>query len=152
MKGGLQVSTIATTSGTQTTRQWSGTPPPSVDQCRIASAGEDPVGGYRAGPVTIRATTPVSAGCVAVRLIETHLMTLTSSLSSTMTRVFQALTATEADVAHLVMRGLTTKDIAATLSRAPSRIDFHRHNIPHRAARHDQRRLKFRESDRASYS
>ena len=64
-----------------------------------------------------------------VRLIETHLTTLTSSLSSKMTRVFQALTATEADVAHLAMRGLTTKDIAATLSRAPSTIDFHRHNI-----------------------
>ena len=43
--------------------------------------------------------------------------------------MFQALTATEADVAHLVMRGLTTKDIAATLSRAPSTIDFHRNNI-----------------------
>ena len=50
-----------------------------------------------------------------VRLIETHLTTLTSSLASKMARVFQALTATEADVAHLVMRGLTTKDIAATL-------------------------------------
>ena len=64
-----------------------------------------------------------------VRLIETNLTTLTSSLSSRMARVFQALTATEADVAHLVMRGLTTKDIAATLSRAPSTIDFHRNNI-----------------------
>ena len=64
-----------------------------------------------------------------VRLIETHLTTLTSSLSSRMARVFQALTATEADIAHLVMRGLTTKDIAATLSRAPSTIDFHRNNI-----------------------
>ena len=64
-----------------------------------------------------------------VRLIETHLTTLTSSLSSRMARVFQALTATEADVAHLVMRGLTTKDIAAMLSRAPSTIDFHRNNI-----------------------
>ena len=64
-----------------------------------------------------------------VRLIETNLQTLTSSLSSRMARVFQALTATEAEVAHLVMRGLTTKDIAATLSRAPSTIDFHRHNI-----------------------
>ena len=64
-----------------------------------------------------------------VCLIETNLTTLTSSLSSRMARVFQALTATEADVAHLVMRGLTTKDIAATLSRAPSTIDFHRNNI-----------------------
>ena len=70
-----------------------------------------------------------SAAVEYVRLIETHLQTLTSSLSSRMARVFQALTATEADVAHLVMRGLTTKDIAATLSRAPSTIDFHRNNI-----------------------
>ena len=70
-----------------------------------------------------------SAAVEYVSLIETNLTTLTSSLSSRMTRVFQALTATEADVAHLVMRGLTTKDIAATLSRAPSTIDFHRNNI-----------------------
>ena len=70
-----------------------------------------------------------SAAVEYVSLIETNLTTLTSSLSSRMARVFQALTATEADVAHLVMRGLTTKDIAATLSRAPSTIDFHRNNI-----------------------
>ena len=70
-----------------------------------------------------------SAAAEYVSLIETHLTTLTSSLASRMARVFQALTATEADVAHLVMRGLTTKDIAATLSRAPSTIDFHRNNI-----------------------
>ena len=70
-----------------------------------------------------------SAAVEYVRLIETNLTTLTSSLASRMARVFQALTATEADVAHLVMRGLTTKDIAATLSRAPSTIDFHRNNI-----------------------
>ena len=70
-----------------------------------------------------------SAAVEYVSLIETHLTTLTSSLSSRMARVFQALTATEAEVAHLVMRGLTTKDIAAMLSRAPSTIDFHRNNI-----------------------
>ena len=70
-----------------------------------------------------------SAAVEYVHLIETNLQTLTSSLASKMARVFQALTATEADVAHLVMRGLTTKDIAATLSRAPSTIDFHRNNI-----------------------
>ena len=61
-----------------------------------------------------------------VRLIETHLQTLTSSLSSRMARVFQALTATEADVAHLVMRGLTTKDIAATLWRCCVNRNWHR--------------------------
>ena len=83
-----------------------------------------------------------SAAVEYVRLIETHLTTLTSSLSSRLARVFQALTATEADVAHLVMRGLTTKDIAATLSRAPSTIDFHRHNI--RATLGVERRVTLR--------
>ena len=76
-----------------------------------------------------RLVEPDRAAVEYVRLIETHLQTLTSSLASKLARVFQALTATEADIAHLVMRGLTTKDIAATLSRAPSTIDFHRHNI-----------------------
>ena len=36
--------------------------PSSADQCRIASAGEDPVDWASCGPVTIRATTP-RAGC-----------------------------------------------------------------------------------------
>ncbi len=43
--------------------------------------------------------------------------------------VEMTLTATEAEVAHLAMRGMTTKDIANMLSRAPSTVDFHRNNI-----------------------
>ena len=75
-----------------------------------------------------------SAAVEYVSLIETNLTTLTSSLSSRMVRVFQALTATEADVAHLVMRGLTTKDIAATLSRAPRRVPETGHRTGERTA------------------
>ena len=62
-------------------------------------------------------------------LIETHLKNLASSRSSRMAAMFRRMTRTEAEVAHLVMRGMTTKDIANTLSRAPSTVDFHRNNI-----------------------
>ena len=70
-----------------------------------------------------------SAASEYASLIETNLNALTSSLSSRLAAVFQKLTPTEAEVAHLVMRGMTTKDIANTLSRAPSTVDFHRNNI-----------------------
>ena len=70
-----------------------------------------------------------SAAAEYASLIETNLKTLTSSLSSRMATVFQTMTPSEAEVAHLVMRGMTTKDIANMLSRAPSTVDFHRNNI-----------------------
>ena len=70
-----------------------------------------------------------SAAVEYASLIETNLKARTSSLSSRMATAFQTLTATEAEVAHLVMRGMTTKDIANMLSRAPSTVDFHRNNI-----------------------
>ena len=70
-----------------------------------------------------------SAAAEYASLIETNLKTLTSSLSSRMATAFQTLTAIEVEIAHLVMRGMTTKDIAYMLSRAPSTVDFHRNNI-----------------------
>ena len=70
-----------------------------------------------------------SAAAEYESLIETNLKTLTSSLSSRMATVFQTLTAAEAEVAHRVMRGMTTKDIANALSRAPSTVDYHRNNV-----------------------
>ena len=62
-------------------------------------------------------------------LVEANLGTLTSSLSSRLTLEFQKLTAAEFEIAQLVMRGKSTKDIAVTLSRSTSTIDFHRNNI-----------------------
>ena len=62
-------------------------------------------------------------------LVETNLKSLTSSLSSRMASEFQNLTAAEIEVAQLVMRGKSTKEIAKTLSRSTSTIDFHRNNI-----------------------
>ena len=70
-----------------------------------------------------------SAAAAYACLIETNLKNLTSSLSSRMATVFQTMTRSEAEVAHLVLRGMTTKDIANMLSRAPSTVDFHRNNI-----------------------
>ena len=43
--------------------------------------------------------------------------------------VFQDLAATEAEIAQLAMRGKTTKEIAVSLSRAVSTIDFRHNNI-----------------------
>ena len=62
-------------------------------------------------------------------LVEANLGTLTSSLSSRLTLEFQKLTTTEFEIAQLVMRGKSTKDIAWVLSRSTSTIDFHRNNI-----------------------
>ena len=62
-------------------------------------------------------------------LVESNLSSLTTSLSSRMASEFEALTSTEAEVAQLIMRGKTTKEIAEILTRSVSTIDFHRNNI-----------------------
>lgn len=69
------------------------------------------------------------AGSEFLTLAENNLRSLTSSLSTRIASEFQVLTVTEAEIAQLVMRGKTTKEIAKTLSRATSTIDFHRNNI-----------------------
>ena len=70
-----------------------------------------------------------SAGREYLGLVESNLVSLASSLSSKMMLEFQKLTATEVEIAQLVMRGKSTKDIAKMLSRSTSTIDFHRNNI-----------------------
>ena len=60
---------------------------------------------------------------------ESSLESLTSSLSSKIATAFAPLTATEVEIAQLIMRGKTTKEIARTLARAKTTIDFHRGNI-----------------------
>ena len=62
-------------------------------------------------------------------LVEANLRTLTSSLPSRLTLEFQKLTTTEFEIAQLVMRGKSTKEIAWMFSRSTSTIDFHRNNI-----------------------
>ena len=70
-----------------------------------------------------------SAGEECLDLVESSLESLTSSLSSKIAMAFAPLTATEVEIAQLIMRGKTTKEIARTLVRAQTTIDFHRGNI-----------------------
>lgn len=62
-------------------------------------------------------------------MLEENLMAVTASMSGSLTTVFKALTPAEQEVAQMIMRGQSTKDIARTLSREPGTIDFHRNNI-----------------------
>ncbi len=69
------------------------------------------------------------AAAVYLDLMEENLTSITSSLSGRLSTVFEALTPSEAEIAQMVMRGQTTKEIARALSRETSTIDFHRNNI-----------------------
>jgi DNA-binding CsgD family transcriptional regulator len=46
--------------------------------------------------------------------------------------LLEGLTPTEREVAQMVLRGMTTKEIARALSRGASTVDFHRMNIRHK--------------------
>jgi len=62
-------------------------------------------------------------------LVETNLNNITSSFADRLVAAFENLTPSEIEIAQRVMHGQTTKDIARTLSRETSTIDFHRNNI-----------------------
>ena len=62
-------------------------------------------------------------------LLEASLRKIASSLSSRLATKFSGLTATETEIAMLVMQGMNTKEIARSISRATSTVDFHRNNI-----------------------
>ena len=62
-------------------------------------------------------------------LAQRNLTEITSAMSDKLSNAFSVMTPTEIEIAHMVMSGKTTKDIARTLSRETSTIDFHRNNI-----------------------
>lgn len=62
-------------------------------------------------------------------LIDNNLQKVTSSFANRLVTALEVLTPTEAEIAQMVMNGQTTKNIARTLSREPSTVDFHRNNI-----------------------
>lgn len=62
-------------------------------------------------------------------LLEENLGSITSSVSDRLADVIGSLTPAEQEIALMVMRGQTTKDIARALSREPSTVEFHRNNI-----------------------
>lgn len=64
-----------------------------------------------------------------IELVEKNLNKITSRYTRRLATAFENLTPAEIEIAQLVMNGRTTKDIADTLSRETSTIDFHRHNI-----------------------
>lgn len=64
-----------------------------------------------------------------LEMIEQNLTQVTSAQSTRMAEAFEALTPVEAEIAQMIMHGRSTKEIAATLSRATSTVDFHRNNI-----------------------
>ena len=64
-----------------------------------------------------------------LQMVEDNLKNITSSLSSKLAETLEQLTPAETEIMQLIMMGRTTKEIAATLGRETSTIDFHRTNI-----------------------
>ena len=64
-----------------------------------------------------------------LQMVEDNLKNITSSLSSKLAETLEQLTPAETEIMQLIMMGRTTKEIAATLGRETSTIDFHRNNI-----------------------
>jgi DNA-binding CsgD family transcriptional regulator len=64
-----------------------------------------------------------------VGLLESNIVNATSPSSHRMALKLSCLTPTEIEIAQLIMRGSSTKQIANCMARATSTIDFHRNNI-----------------------
>lgn len=64
-----------------------------------------------------------------VGLLESNIVNATSPSAHRMALKFACLTPTEIEIAQLIMRGSSTKQIANSMARATSTIDFHRNNI-----------------------
>lgn len=78
----------------------------------------------------LRARTGADAtAALHLRLIEANLAAIARAEGGGLAARLDGLTPTETDVAQMVQRGLTTKEIARALSRGTSTVDFHRNNI-----------------------
>jgi len=64
-----------------------------------------------------------------LEMVEGNLKNITTSLSSQMAETLEVLTPTEMEITQMILLGRSTKEIAHTLSRGTSTIDFHRNNI-----------------------
>jgi len=62
-------------------------------------------------------------------VVEDGLRSISSSKAADLTGILEPLTPAEREIAQMIMRGLSTKDIARTLAREPSTVEFHRNNI-----------------------
>lgn len=62
-------------------------------------------------------------------IVETNLKNITSAFTGKLAQALEGLTPTEAEIVQLIVQGRSTKEIAKTLSRSTSTVDFHRNNI-----------------------
>ena len=70
-----------------------------------------------------------TAGLEHLDTMTESMKSITSDKSAELATAFQGLTPAETEIAQMVMRGRSTKQIAQRLSRATSTVDFHRNNI-----------------------
>ena len=75
-----------------------------------------------------------------IDLIETSLGSITRALSTPMSETLDRLTPAEVEIVQLVLMGRSTKEIARTLSRGESTVDFHRNNIRRKLGLNDRAR------------
>lgn len=64
-----------------------------------------------------------------LEVVEANLRNITSEFSGKLAQTLEDLTPTEAEIVQLIVQGRSTKEIAKTLSRGTSTVDFHRNNI-----------------------
>ncbi|WP_262386374.1 hypothetical protein ROLI_044400 [Roseobacter fucihabitans] len=62
-------------------------------------------------------------------VIEANLKNITTAMTGKLAEALADLTPTEAEIVQLIVQGRSTKEIANTLSRGTSTVDFHRNNI-----------------------
>jgi DNA-binding NarL/FixJ family response regulator len=62
-------------------------------------------------------------------IVETNLKNISSDFMGKLAQILEELTPTKAVIVQLIVIGRSTKEIAKTLSRGTSTVDFHRNNI-----------------------
>lgn len=62
-------------------------------------------------------------------IVETNLKNIATAFTGKLAQALETLTPTEAEIVQLIVQGRSTKEIANTLSRGTSTVDFHRNNI-----------------------
>jgi len=74
-----------------------------------------------------------------VEAVEANLRNISSSLSSRIAETMEVLTPTEGEIVQMIIHGRSTKEIANTLARETSTVEFHRNNIRRKLGLTNQR-------------
>jgi DNA-binding CsgD family transcriptional regulator len=80
-----------------------------------------------------------------LRIVESNLNGILSPFSHRLSTKYMSFTPKELQIAHLIAKGKTTKEIAELLNTSSGTIDFHRNNIRNKL------NLKNRRANRRSY-